>query len=268
MAEKKQQKSSLWQNWIVRNLVLAVVFVIAVVLGVNILLGVITQHNREYTVPDFTNMTVAEASLAARDAGLKAVVQDSVFVRRMKRGAVFMQTPKGGSHVKKGRTVRLTINAMNAKEVSMPLLVGYSMRQAKAELASKGLTLGRLVYVNDMATNNVLKQLCGEREIAAGTPVESGTAIDLIVGLSADDSRTYAPDVVGMKYIRAVDAVHDNSLNVTRLYFDSEIRSYSDSLDAVVYRQRPGKESGALTMGSGVTLWLTTDPEKIPSQDR
>ena len=132
MAEKKQQKSSLWQNWIVRNLVLAAVFVLAIVLGVNILLGVITQHNKEFTVPDFTNMTVAEASVAAKHAGLNAVVQDSVFVRRMKRGAVFMQTPRGGSRVKKGRSVRLTINAMNAKEVSMPLLVGYSMRQAKA----------------------------------------------------------------------------------------------------------------------------------------
>ena len=57
---------------------------------------------------------------------------------------------------------------MNAKKVSMPNLVGYSMRQAKAELNSRGLSLGKLIYVSDIATNNVLKQIYRNREIRPG----------------------------------------------------------------------------------------------------
>ena len=38
----------------------------------------------------------------------------------------------------------------------MPNLVGLSMRQAIAELQSRGLVLGKLVYVEDLATTNVL----------------------------------------------------------------------------------------------------------------
>ena len=259
-----EQKKGFFSNWIVKNLLLAAVLVAAILLGVNIILGIITQHGKEISVPDFTNMSVAEARETARHSSVRVKVIDSVYVRRMQRGAVFTQTPAPGSKVKKGRRVLLTINTVIPKQVTMPNLVGYSMRQAKAELSSRGLALGRLVYVSDIATNNVLRQLYQNKEIPSGTSVESGAAIDLVVGLNSEDSRTYAPNTVGMKYLHAVDAVHDNSLNVTRLVFDREVRDYNDSLNAVVYKQSPASVETPLTMGAGVALWLTLDPEKIP----
>lgn len=264
MAENKnEKKGGIFSNWIVRNLIWAAVFVVVLLVGANILLSIGTQHNKEITVPDFTNMTYEEAVYNAERVGLKVEIGDSVYVRRMKKGAVFSQFPKSGSNVKKGRTISLTTNAKTAKEVTMPLLVGYSMRQAKAELASRGLNLGRLIYVNDIATNNVLKQLFNSREIPAGTQIESGSTIDLMVGLSGDDNRTYAPDVKGLKYLRAVDAVHDYSLNVGKVNFDKGVKTYSDSLNAVVYKQAPSTSGGPLTMGAAVSLWLTTDEGKI-----
>ena len=259
-----EQKTGFFKNWIVKNLLLAVAFVAVILLGVNIILGIITQHGKEFTVPDFTNMSVAEARETASHNSVRVDVIDSVYVRRMQRGAVFTQTPAPGSKVKKGRRVLLTINTVVPKQVTMPNLVGYSMRQAKAELSSRGLALGRLIYVSDIATNNVLRQLYRNHEIPYGTSVESGAAIDLVVGLNSEDSRTYAPNTVGMKYLHAVDAVHDNSLNVTRLVFDREVRDYSDSLNAVVYKQSPASVETPLTMGAGVALWLTLDPEKLP----
>ena len=268
MAETKNKKSGFLSNWIVRNLILAAVFVVVLLVGINILLSIGTQHNKEITVPDFTNMTFEEANYNAQRVGLKVEIGDSVYVRRMKKGAVFSQFPKSGSNVKKGRTISLTTNAKTAKEVTMPLLVGYSMRQAKAELASRGLSLGRLIYVNDIATNNVLRQLHNSHEIAAGTQIESGSVIDLMVGLSGDDNRTYAPDVKGLKYLRAVDAVHDYSLNVGKLSFDKGVKTYSDSLNAVVYKQAPSTSGGPLTMGAAVSLWLTTDEGKIEELSR
>ena len=265
MAETKKEnkKGGILSNWIVRNLIWAIVFVVALLVIANILLNIGTQHNKEITVPDFTNMSYDEARYNAERLGLHVEIGDSVYVRRMKKGAVFAQFPKSGSNVKKGRTISLTTNAKTAKEVTMPLLIGYSMRQAKAELASRGLNLGRLIYVNDIATNNVLRQLYNSHEIAPGTQIESGSNIDLMVGLNSEDCRTYAPDVKGLKYLRAVDAVHDHSLNVGKLNFDKGVKTYSDSLNAVVYKQAPTTASGALTMGAAVSLWLTTEESKI-----
>ena len=251
-------------NWVVKNVLLAVLLVLILVVGSAILLRFMTHHGKEIIVPDFTNMKVNEAVYEASLSQIRVQVIDSVYIRRMGRGAIYSQNPKPGARVKKGRRVLLTINSVTPKKVQMPNLVGYSMRQAKAELGSRGLVLGKLVYVSDMATNNVLRQLLGNREIEAGTMVDSGSEIDLVVGLSSMDNQTYVPDVTGMKLLRARDAVHDNSLNIKRLIFDKGVKTYADSLDAVVYRQVPAASRAPILLGSDVTLYLSNDPLAQP----
>lgn len=254
---------SILNNWIVKNLLLAVAFVAGVVLLASVLLSVITQHGREITVPDFTNMTWQEARKAASAAGVKVLVKDSVYVKRLKPGAVYLQTPKAGERVKRGRRIRLTTNTTVPKEVVMPALVGYSMRQAKAELVRNGLVLGRLIYVRDIATNNVLRQQRGGVDIKAGTKLASGTTINLVVGLSPSDNMTYTPKLVGKQYLHAVDLIQESSLNVGKLHFDETVKTYADSVSAFVYQQRPAP-SEKMRMGTEVTLSLTTDPDKVP----
>ncbi len=263
---KKPRKTGFFHNWIVKNLLWAIVLFVALILVAVFTLKAVTHHNEELVVPDMTNMTVQKAQIMAANAGMKVQVADSVYVRRMARGAVYKHDPKAGSRVKKGRRILLTINAVTPKSVTMPDLVGYSMRQAKAELLSRGLYLGRLIYVSDMATNNVLSQIWRNSEIEPGTMVESETEIDLVVGLNNTDNITYVPYVVGSRYMNAVDAIHDNSLNVDALIFDDTVSDYSDSLNAMVYIQNPSSTDEPLRMGTGVTLYLTTDKYKVPDR--
>ncbi|MCR4863584.1 MAG: PASTA domain-containing protein [Bacteroidales bacterium] len=251
-------------NWIVKNLVWAVVYVLLLLGLVTFGLAFLTNHNKEILVPDFTTLSVEDAARIAEQEGVRVEVTDSVYIRRMDKGAVYSQNPAAGSRVKKNRMIRLTINATMAKQVSMPNLVGYSMRQAKAELSSRGLALGNLIYVNDMATNNVLKQQYHGRDIPSGTSIDSGAEVDLVVGLNPSDNQTLVPNVIGMKYARAVDAVHDNSLNIARVTFDDSVKSYSDSLNAVVFRQTPAASSAPLGMGGNVSLFFTLDESKLP----
>lgn len=254
-------------KWIIRNILWAVVIVVVLIAGAVVFLNVVTQHNRELIVPDFTNMTVAEAEALAADAGMRVEVTDSVFAKRIRKGAVRDQNPAPGSKVKEGRRISLTINALNAKKVTMPNLIDLSMRQALAELQSRGLVLGKLIYVRDMATNNVLRQLHGNREIAPGTTVETDTVVDLVVGLNPDtEASTYVPDVVGKRYMSAVDALHKQSLNIKTLRFDDSVKTYEDSLDAVVYRQSPEASDIPVNLGNDVSLYLTVNPERIPSR--
>jgi beta-lactam-binding protein with PASTA domain len=237
------------------------------VAGAMIFLNVVTKHNQELVVPDFSNMTVAEAEQVALLAGMRVEVTDSVFVKRMKKGAVRDQNPSPGSKVKEGRRISLTINALSAKKVTMPNLVGLSMRQALAELQSRGLLPGKLIYVEDMATNNVLRQLRGNREIEPGVSIESETVIDLVLGLNSEsDANTYVPDLVGKRYMSAVDLVHKQSLNVKTLKFDDSVKDYEDSLNAVVYRQSPEPSEMPVNLGEDVSLYMTVNPERIPSR--
>ncbi len=255
----------IFSNWIVRNVLLAIVLVAGLVLLANVLLAVITQHNKEIAVPDFTNMTWNEARKAASDAGVRVILADSVYVRRLRPGVVYLQTPNAGDHVKRGRRIRLTTNTTVPKEIAMPSLVGFSMRQAKAELTRNGLVLGRLIYTRDIATNNVLRQQRGGVDIKAGTPVASGTTINLVVGLSPNDNMTYVPKLIGKQYLPAVDQTLESSLNVGNLHFDETVKTYADSVSAFVYQQRPSA-SEKVRMGSEVTMSLTTNPDKLPAQ--
>ena len=144
-------------------------------------------------------------------------------------------------------------------------LIGYSARQAKAELSSRGLNLGKLIYVNDIATNNVLAQMLDNMEIEPGTPIESESSIDLVVGLSRFDNKTYIPTLYGTKYLSAIDAVHNNSLNIRKISCDNTVKSYNDPLNSFVYRQEP--DTSSVTphlMGSEMTLYFTLDESKIP----
>ena len=250
-------------SWIAKHLLLAVAFVLLIALLSGWLLSVLTQHGKEITVPDFTNMTYEEASAEARAAGVKVEVTDSVYVRQMRRDAVYNQTPKAGEQVKKGRTVRLTTNSRQPKKIAMPSLVGLSMFMAKAELQTKGLQLGKLIYQNDIATNNVLGQRYRGRDIAAGTMISSGSSIDLVVGLNHSDGRTYVPDLKGRKYMRAMEILHDNSLNIGKVRFDSSVRTYADSINAVVFSQTPPADKRVYDMGTAVSIELTTDLEKL-----
>ena len=263
----KVKRTGLLGNWIVRNLLSALVVFIVLLVGSMIFLNVVTKHNQELIVPELSNMSVADAESIAVAEGMRIEVVDSVFVKRMKKGAVYRQNPVAGSKVKSGRRIALTINAMNAKKVSMPNLIGYSMRQAMAELQSRGLILGKLIYVQDIATNNVLRQYLGSKEIEPGTQVESESVIDLVVGLNSNDGNTYIPDVLGLRNMNATDAIHSSSLNVSRLRFDATVKNYDDSLAAVVYRQSPEpSEEMQVAKGSDVTIYLTLDENKVPQR--
>lgn len=237
---------------------------IVLFLIINIILQITTRHNKELTVPDFTNIPVAEAQEIAKAHHLRLEITDSVFIKRMGRGFISRQNPEAGSQVKKNRRILLTINSVNPKLVEMPSLIGYSLRQAKIELISQGLTVGRLIYVNDMATNNVLAQKLNGENIEAGTPVETDTPIDLVLGLNPGDDITFIPNVKGYRLITAKDIIIDNSLNISKISFDETVIDYTDSLNAVVYRQQPApSDSIQYKIGAAIQLFLTKDQSKL-----
>lgn len=264
MDNSKKEKKGFRGRWIVVNLLGALVIVTVLVTGAAVFLNIFTKHDKEIVVPDFSNLTLEETRSLAAAAGMRVEVTDSVFVKRMRKGTVYRQNPAAGDWVKPGRRILLTINAVNPKKVTMPNLTGYSMRQAKAELLSRGLVLGKLIYEPDIATNNVLRQYMDNRLIEPGAQIESESVIDLAVGLNDNDCMTYVPDLLGLKNFAAVDAIHDNSLNAGRLHFDNTVKDYEDSLNAVVYSQKPDISALPVPMGSEVVIYLTVKQAKVP----
>lgn len=251
-------------NWIMRNLLIGAVVAAAILIFTIIILKVITRHNRELEVPDLSGMTVPDALLVAKKNSLRLEVTDSVFIPQIGRGEVFRQNPVAGSFVKKNRRILLTINSIQPKKVIVPSVTGFSLRQAKAELAARQLKVGRLIYIEDIATNNVLSQLYQGREIAAGTQIVAESEIDLRVGMSNRNNITSIPALIGYSLITAKDILIDNSLNIGRLNYDSSVKSYTDSLSSFVIKQSPfPTDTLSYPLGSRVDLFLSADKSKL-----
>ena len=253
---------ALKDNWIVKNLLGAVIFFVLLLVGAAVGLNLITRHGKTVTAPDFTNLSVQDAESLAKEAGVGVKVVDSVFVKRLPGGVVYRQIPQAGANVKKGRSIFLTINSVVPRKVVMPNLYGYSVTEARAELKNRGLNLGKLNYVRDIATNTVLGQYCGGVELSAGDLVVNGSDIDLKVG--SEDNTTVVPRLIGMKYVSAVDAIHDRFLNTGKVVFDADIKTYADSVDALVYKQ--DALGATRNLGAPVNIYLTLDKSKLPAQ--
>ena len=262
--KKKADEKVTWK-FILKNLLIAVAVVVVFLLCISWWLNIYTHHGKTVTVPDFTNMTGTEAARAAKAAGVWASVEDSVFMPKLGRGVVLRQKPRAGQIVKKGRHIRLTANAVVPKKISMPNLVGYNIMEAKAEIIGHGLTIGTLEYVRDIANNVVLEQKVNGRVIRPGSEIISGSEVTLVLGLNNRYGSTIVPNVVGNKYLSAIDALHDSFLNKGNVVCDPGIRTYADSIQAFVYRQDPAPRSSR-TMGSRITLYLTADESKVPAK--
>ena len=68
---EKTQKKGFFNHWIVRNLLICFILVVVMIVGAIVFLNVVTKHNQELVVPDFSNMTVEQAQVAAAQAGMK-----------------------------------------------------------------------------------------------------------------------------------------------------------------------------------------------------
>ena len=247
---------------LLRNFIWGIVFVIAMVLLAQLYLAIFTRHNRELTVPDFTALDMRTVEKVAKNLHLRVEVVDSVFVKHLPLGVVFSQNPVAGSRVKKNRRIFITLNSTVPRMVSVPSVIGCSLRQAQAELAANGLGVGKLTYVKDIATNNVLRQQYNGKDIPSGRKVETESKIDLVLGLNEDDNTTDVPNVKGFTTAVAGSSIIENSLNVGKIRYDDSVKNYADSLHAVVYSQTPG--AGAhVGMGRAVDIYLTVNPEKI-----
>ncbi len=251
-----------------RHLGLAIAFGLILLLGTLIWLRIYTHHGQTITVPNLAGLTVEEVADVTASRGLRYEVIDSVFSSEMPRGTVLKQNPRANSMVKTNRKIFLTMNAVNPEMVSMPRLVGLSIRQARLALQNAGLMLGEIKYKPDFAINNVLQQLHSDSVINEGSIITKGTVIDLVLGMGLSKETTRVPDLVGMGLQEASEVIADYYLNVGAVTFDESPVNAADSSRAFIWRQYPVyDEFKRLNMGMEVDIWLTLDSALLPQPD-
>lgn len=215
-----------------------------------------TLHGEEYTLPNYTDLTMDELSEYQLGDQLEFVVIDSVFDNKEAPGTILAQDPPPGSKVKQGRNVYLTVVTETPEMVKMPNLLDLTLRQSISLLETYGLKVNKLEYVKDLAKNAVLQQLHKGDVIGPGEEIYKGSAIDLVLGTGRRTSKVTIPFLIGKKQSQARKILYKNSLNVGEQYYlDSE-----DTTRLRIYQTKPSSaEREEVSMGTYVDLYYRSD---------
>ncbi len=224
-----------------------------------------TRHSARRTVPDFVGLKLNDAEYFAGRRDLEIIVNDSLHVAAYPGGVVLDQLPKGGVVVKPGRKVYVTINSSRQRMVAVPYVAGRSLRQAKNMLETAGLTIDHLEYAEDIATNYVLAEFINGEEVLEESELqaEMGSGIVLRVGVSATDTATAAPQVLGRSLFEAKSRLWESGLNIGEIVFDEGMPALERNR-AKVYQQSV-LPTEAVAYGARISLHLTLDAVKVDS---
>jgi len=246
------------------NLLIAIVIVSAIIFITLQSLKSYTRHGQSMPVPDFSGMLQDEAESVAESYKLKVVVIDSVFNDNVAPGAVVEQQPGAGFGVKENRTIFLTINSKQKEKIVLPKLTEVSFRQAQVLIENCGLLIGNITYQPSEYNDLVLKAEQDSQEVFQGDMLIKGSKIDLVIGRDAENEQTPLPDLKGLKVEEAKSVLTDAMLNLGVIIYDETILEKEDSINAVIWRQRPDNIADPfIKLGTSVDVWITVDEEKI-----
>lgn len=270
MENKRKRRSEswwrrAWNNYVVRNVVLAVSLLVILLFAAHIALNLSTRHNKHVEVPDFLNMTIDEAGRMSRKGKLQIEINDSLYVPAFDPGVILEQRPSAGTQVKPGRRIYVTVNSSEQRMTVVPYVAGYSLRQAKNILETAGLEIENLVYVSDIATNNVLEQRVGPTVVTADNRVEArvGSGVTLTVGKAPDAGLIPVPRVVGLPLREAKSRLWEAGFNLGGVALEEGI-DRMNIREARVYAQTPDQGRRA-ALGTGVLIRLSLDSLTIAS---
>ncbi len=246
------------------SFIIGVLIVVGAVAS-HFILQLITRHGAHYTVPQFQMLTIEEAQRIAQQGELKLIINDSLYAPDSPRGVILDQLPEQNTVVKPGRSIYLTINATQQKMVDMPYVAGRSLRQAKNMLDIAGLTIERLKYEEDLATNYILSQWYDDMEVKEDSLflIPAGSGITLHVGLGNGEHTTTTPYLLGRSLIAAKSALWDAGLNVGDIEMERGIEASNLKSTLVLFQSTPA--DSLLRYGDRVSISLTLHPERVDS---
>lgn len=257
-------KEFIFSKTFLKNLGLAMVLVVALLMILLIWMNIYTRHGQAKPVPDFIGLTMEQTKTLAKSNKMRYQVIDSVYTNLVPKGCVAEQNPKPGFKVKKWRNILITINAFAPEMVAMPNLVDLPKRQAIAMVVSSGLEMGTLKYIPDLSIDVVRKQLHNGKEVQENDSLQKGSVIDLVLGKGLSNQRNPVPYLIGMNLDPAKNDILGASFNLGTYIYDNTILTADDTLKAFVFKQNPEfKDDATLQLGSAIYLWLSVDSAKL-----
>lgn len=172
----KNKKRRGFKGVLVGLLVLAMIGVAGVVTNG---FGLLNKNEQVEVIkaPNLLNMSLENANKVINDLGLKLTITEK-YDSEVEKNHVISQTPPEGTELEKGDTVTIVIS-LGPEELSVPNLIGFSLKDAKTILKDKGLELGSVSY----SYSEIYEEgtVINQNPVAGVGSVKKGDIVNIVV---------------------------------------------------------------------------------------
>lgn len=169
------------------------------------------MNKEDLEVPTVVNLTEEQAVNQLEKRGFRANISRYAESDEYEKGKVMSQDPEASTRAKKGTIVNLVISS--GREIKVPELKNMNLSQAEETLKDLGLKVGT---TSTDYSNTVDKDLVIRQEPVAGSSVQSGTEVNLVISVGKEDTteNIKVGNYVGMAEQDAITAARNNHLRV------------------------------------------------------
>ena len=206
-------------------------------------------------VPDVTGQTQTAATTAITGAGLALGTVTQEYSLTVPAGSVISQSPTAGTQVLPGAAVSLVVSrgSQGGDRIPVPDVVGQTESAATAAIVNIGLAVGTItrVYNETVPAGSVISQ-----SPEAGTPVEPGSAVDLVISLGRQGGDDVpVPNVVGQTESAAAVSIVQAGLVVGTV-----TRQHSKTVSTGTVLSQTPAAGVMVAPGSAVNLVVSLGP--------
>ena len=142
----------------------------------------VSKGKGEEIVPDVEGQALAAAQQALQDAGFRIGGPKKVASSTVPAGDVISTDPAGGSSVKKGSVVTITVST-GVQQVTVPSVIGQQEATATNSLSAKGFDVN-VVTTPVTAASGKVGRVTAQTPAGGGTAA-SGSTVTITVGIAA-----------------------------------------------------------------------------------
>jgi eukaryotic-like serine/threonine-protein kinase len=171
----------------------------------------VALHGHEVTIPDFSGLTVGEASTAALRTGVDLNIENRFYSTTVPAGRILSQAPAANSSVRPGWQVRVTVS-LGPQQVTIPDVVSQPIREASINLRRMSLDLGAIAHIDAP----------GDPDITLAQTPPPNAGVDqprvnlLLSSASATSSSAFVlPSFLGMSAASASHLAYELGLHVS-----------------------------------------------------
>ena len=218
---------------------------VAAVLGVvgfvamNVTLRSYTRHSERIAVPGVVGLGKIGAAEVLEDAGLTAVVMDSLYNAKGQPGAVLEQDPAAGVEVKGRRNVYLTVYRSTPPSERLEVEEGMDASVARILMDVKGFPFReRYESASELAGLVIRVENAKGVQLGPDDRVRKGEPLVLVIGKTSA-RQVPLPQLVGMTRPEALAALKRSGLGLGFVRWDFIPSDRRDSSRAIVTEQLP-----------------------------